>query len=97
MSYNSPYCVHMRFDLTDPEGRAAFEYARLGEKTHLCLIEVLEKMRSCVKYQDAPRMPELNIRCVEDMLADAVTETTTQHWRDRISDLMDDYGVPWEV
>lgn len=49
MSYDSPYTITMHFDLTDEDGRTAFEYARLGQSSHLALWELWDEM---CRHQD---------------------------------------------
>ena len=55
MSYDSPHHVTMYFDLTDEDGREAFEYARLGKASHDALWKLWDEM---CKHQDDYRGPD---------------------------------------
>lgn len=51
----SPHVVTMHFDLTDPDGRTAFEFARLGESSHLAIWTLWSEM---CKHLDADGGPD---------------------------------------
>lgn len=44
MSCDSPHYVTMHFDMTTEDGWTAYEYARLGEKSHDVIFKLWDEM-----------------------------------------------------
>jgi len=76
---SSPHTITMTFDMTDEEGRCAFENARQGLDRGLVLREILEEMRKHLKYENENQTKGFNL--------------ATQHWRKRIWDMMEERSV----
>ena len=84
---DSPHTITMTFDMTDPDGRMAFDSARQGLARGLVMWDLAQEMRGCVKHGSGPSdgVGSVDIR-------DGI-EIATQHWRDRLWDLMELHGV----
>jgi hypothetical protein len=86
-SKNSPHVITMTFDMTDPDGRSAFENARQGLDRGLVLETLAEEMRQVTKYGHGISNAAKEVKYREGI------EIATHHWRERLYALMDKYGV----
>ena len=64
----SPHHVTMHFDLTDPEGRTAFEYARLGQSAHTVLWDLWKEMFDYVNDERLTKPDQITQQWLERLL-----------------------------
>jgi len=87
----SPHTATFAYDLTDIEGRSAFEYAKAGFGLRLAVDDLLQEMRTCWKHGGSPCTVNTGESENNSM------QYATEHWRDRLYDLMEYHGVPLEM
>ena len=83
----SPHFITMTFDMTDPDGRAAFENARQGVGRGLVIWELMQEMRRVTRYGRGLFNAAKEVQHREGI------EMATEHWCALIYELMEAHGV----